>query len=69
MSTKINYIKGLDRAIIVLVSLVSIFYFLETFDPLGALLGFILSIVCLCSLTRFVRWAIPWVKQGFLDEE
>lgn len=69
MSSNVNYIKGLDRIIIVFVGIVSFFYFLETFNLLETLFGFTILVVSLCSFTRFIRWAIPWIKQGFLDEE
>ena len=69
MSANVNYIKGLDRIFIVLAGIVSIVHFFETFNLLGSLIGFVVTVVCFCTLTRLIRWAIPWIKQGFLDEE
>ena len=69
MAPNINYIRGLDRIIVVFLTIVFVLYFFETLDFFGTLFGFILSVVFFCGMTRFFRWAIPWIKEGFLEED
>jgi len=64
----INWIQGLDRFFIVFFALDAALYLVGSFDIIGSMFIFAGGAGFCCGSTRFLKWAIPWITQGFREK-